>query len=133
MSEKDPDAAPEAASEPKTTEEREAGPKEEPRENTGRAALGLLLGALVRRGKTELERAASQTRVRLDLRQLRRDREAMYAKVGRETRSLLEGGEIRHPGLERSVSRIAEIEKKIAEVEAEMAGAGLAVEPDETR
>ncbi len=94
-----------------------------------RAGLGHLFGLLARRGREELERAASQTRVRLDLRQLRRDREAMYAKVGREVRALLDGGEIQHPGLARGVDRIREIEKKIADVEAEMASAGIPVEP----
>ena len=53
----------------------------------------------------------------------------MYAKVGREVRALLDGGEIQHPGLARGVDRIREIEKKIADVEAEMASAGIPVEP----
>lgn len=132
MSEKKPEAAPAP-----TPEQPEGDPKAEAQDGprpgvggAGRSGLGSLFGAIMRRGRDELERAASQTRVRLDLRQLRRDREAMYAKVGREVRSLLEGGEIRHPGLERGVDRIREIEKKIADVEAEMASAGIPVEPE---
>lgn len=100
---------------------------------TGRPLLGGLLGVLMDRGKRELERAASGTRVRLDLRQLRRDRDAMYQKLGREVRALLEGGEIQHPGLQRGVERIHELDRKIAEVEAEMSLAGIAPEPEESR
>lgn len=131
MSEKKPEVQPTPAPEPAQDEAAEAPPGATPPEPDGPRPTGLshLLGALARRGREELERAASQTRVRLDLRQLRRDREAMYAKVGREVRALLEGGEIQHPGLSRGVDRIREIEKKIADVESEMASAGIPVEP----
>ena len=133
MSEKK--AAPEPTPEPEERSNEATGPSAEasaPRPGApepSKAGLGHLFGLLARRGREELERAASQTRVRLDLRQLRRDREAMYAKVGREVRALLDGGEIQHPGLARGVDRIREIEKKIADVEAEMASAGIPVEP----
>lgn len=115
------------------TAENSAEPAEPgPRPDRG-AGLGSLVGALARRGREELERAASGWRVRLDLRQLRRDREAMYQKLGREARSLLEGGEIQHPGLARGLERIIEIDRKIAKVEAEMSLAGIPDEPEQER
>lgn len=80
-------------------------------------AVTSVLRVLVRRGRVEAERLASRGRVRLDLRQLRRDRDVMYAKLGREARTLVEGGEIDHPGLHRGVDRIREIDVRIEEVE----------------
>jgi len=96
----------------------------------GRSLLGTLLSGVMDRGKREIERMASGTRVRLDLRQLRRDRDMMYQKLGRETRALLEGGEIQHPGLARGLERIHELDRKIAAVEAEMSMAGLNPDPE---
>lgn len=110
-------------------EEAASPPREEPR-GQARGTMGVLLGALFDRGRRELERAASTTRVRLDLRQLRKDRDTMYLKLGREARSLIEAGEIEHPGIRRGVERIAEIDKKIAQVEAEMSLAGITPDPD---
>lgn len=87
-------------------------------------AFGSLVAALLRRGRSELGRRASTGRVRLDLRMLRRDRDQMYQKLGREVRALIEGGEVTHPGLRRGVTRIEELEARIAAVEAELAAAG---------
>lgn len=95
-----------------------------------RSSGSSLFGALLGRGRRELERVAAGTRVRLDLRQLKLDREAMYQKLGRETRALLDGGEIQHPGLQRNVQRIEELDRKIASVEAEMSLAGVPPDPE---
>lgn len=94
----------------------------------GQAVLGLAR-VLVRRGKEEARRAAQTGRLRLDLRQLRKDRDAMYGKLGRELRHLVEGGEITHPGVHRGLERIAELEERIRRLEGELAAAGE-VEPD---
>jgi hypothetical protein len=83
-------------------------------------AMLSLARVVFRRGREGARRAASSGRVRLDLRQLRRDRDVMYQKLGREVRHLLEGGEVQHPGLARGVDRIKELEARIAEVEAEL-------------
>ncbi len=112
------------------TSAQEAPSPAEPRGAAKSVASGLL-GVLFDRGRRELERAASTTRVRLDLRQLRKDREAMYQKLGREVRSLLEGGEIQHPGLQRGVERIAELDRKITQVESDMSLAGIPPEPEQ--
>jgi hypothetical protein len=81
-------------------------------------ALGGLLRVAFARGKVELERAASEGRHRLELHQLRKDRNAMYAKLGREVRALQEGGELQHPGVARAVERIRELDDKIQQAEA---------------
>lgn len=96
----------------------------------GQAVLGLAR-VLVRRGREEARRAAQTGRLRLDLRQLRKDRDAMYGKLGRELRHLVEGGEIAHPGVQRGLARIAELEERIRRLEGELAAAGE-VEPDPT-
>ena len=84
------------------------------------AVLGLAR-VVFRRGREGARRAASSGRVRLDLRQLRRDRDVMYQKLGREVRHLVEGGEVEHPGLARGVQRIRDLEEQIAAVEADLA------------
>lgn len=80
-----------------------------------------LARVVLRRGRAGARRAASSGRIRLDLRQLRRDRDVMYQKLGREVRHLVEGGEVSHPGLSRGVERIRELEEQIAAVEADLA------------
>ena len=84
-------------------------------------ALGSVMAVLWRRGRVELERAATTGRVRLDARMLRRDRERMYQKLGREVRALVEGGEVTHPGLVRGVERIEALDARIEAVVAGMA------------
>jgi polyhydroxyalkanoate synthesis regulator phasin len=88
------------------------------------AAVGEALGGLVRammaRGKVGLERAATDGRTRLELRQLRKDRETMYLKLGRELRQLVEAGEITHPGMVRGAERIGELDQKISALEAKV-------------
>jgi len=84
-------------------------------------ALAGLARALLRHGGSRARRAAESGRVRLDLRQLRRDRDVMYQKLGREVIHLVEGGEVDHPGLVRGVERIRELEQRIAEVDASAA------------
>ncbi len=84
-------------------------------------ALGGVMAVLLRRGRLELGRAAATGRVRLDARMLRRDRDRMYQKLGREVRALVEGGEVTHPGLVRGVERIDELDARIEAVVAGMA------------
>ena len=101
---------------------------EAPREDLSSAtsvfgeALGGLLRVVFQRGKVEMERAAAEGRMRLELHQLRKDRTAMYAKLGREVRALHEGGELSHPGIARAVERIQELDGKISAAEARHRG-----------
>jgi hypothetical protein len=77
-------------------------------------ALGIFVQALVSRGRSGLERVAHEGRLRMELRQLRKDRDVMLQKLGREAKALLEGGEIDHPGLRRGATRIDELDQRIA-------------------
>ncbi len=86
----------------------------------GKAVLDVAR-VLFRQGRTRARKAAEGGRVRLDLRQLRRDRDVMYQKLGREVVHLVDGGEVSHPGLVRGVARIRELEARIDQVEAEAA------------
>jgi len=88
-----------------------------------------LARVLLRKGRVEARKAASTGRLRLDLRQLLKDRDAMYTKLGRELRHLVEGGELDHPGLKRGVERIGELDRRIDDLKRELALAGEA-EPD---
>lgn len=87
-------------------------------------AVGALMRAAARRGRARLSVAASQGRVKMELRQLRRDRTRMYEKLGREVIRLVEGGEIDHPGLVRGVERIRQVDASIADVEKRLGSAG---------
>jgi len=81
-------------------------------------ALASVMRMVFERGQTRAEALAADGRGRLELRQLRKDRDAMYRKLGREVRRLLEAGEIEHPGLLRGVERVDAVEARIAEAEA---------------
>lgn len=82
------------------------------------AAVSRLMKEVAKRGKVELSRAASQGRVMVEMRQLRRDRAKMFEKLGREVVHLVDGGEIKHPGLIRGVKRIQELDCQISNLEA---------------
>ena len=91
-------------------------------------AIGILVQAIVRRGRSGLERFAHEGRLRMELRQLKRDRDTMLQKLGREAKALLEGGEIDHPGLRRGAVRIDELDASIAALAARAPGAGFGEE-----
>lgn len=93
-------------------------------------SVGELVGRLWRRGRDEVGRAARRGRDVLTLRQMRADRDRMYMKLGKETRNLLEGGEIDHPGLRKGIERITELEARILETEDAMRDMGI--DPDDS-
>ena len=77
-------------------------------------ALASLIGA---RGKERLELIAQQSKNKLAIRSLRKDRSKMYEKLGREVEQLCAAGEVHHPGLLRGVERIQALEKQIEEAQ----------------
>lgn len=83
-------------------------------------ALGNVLKLVLERGQSRVESVAQDGRLRLELRQLRKDRDAMYRKLGREVRRLLEAGELDHPGVARGVERISGLDERITVLEAQM-------------
>ena len=111
----------------------------EPPEGAGEGAdstqepLGDALASVVRmvfeRGQSRAGAFAADGRGRLELRQLKKDRDAMYRKLGREVRRLLEAGEIDHPGIRRGVERIVGVESRIETVAARQ---GAVATPEET-
>lgn len=93
-------------------------------------AISRALRVAARRGRSELSRAASQGRVRFELRQLRRDRQRMFEKLGREVVHLVDGGELSHPGLIRGAERIRQLDGQIAAVEERIPEEGAEKELD---
>lgn len=68
---------------------------------------------LVGRGRTELGKAAKTSRERLELRQLQKDLDHFWARLGKTSRRLVEAGEIDHPALRKAMERIDELEGRI--------------------
>jgi hypothetical protein len=79
-------------------------------------AFGQAMRVALRRGRTEVERAASTGRHVLHTRQLKADRDAMLRKIGMEVLRLVEAGEITHPGLVRSTQRVLELDAEAADL-----------------
>ncbi|MAA80290.1 MAG: hypothetical protein CL916_13635 [Deltaproteobacteria bacterium] len=80
-------------------------------------ALATLIGT---RGKKRIGVIAEQGKKKLALRSLRKDRNKMYEKLGREVEQLCAAGEVHHPGLLRGVERIQALEKQIEEEQQEV-------------
>ena len=76
-------------------------------------ALNRVMRRLVGRSRLELGRAARSSRERLELRQLRRDLDHFWARLGKTSYHLVEAGEIDHPALRKAIARIDELEAKI--------------------
>lgn len=80
--------------------------------------LGQVMRRLARRGRDSLRGAADNGRSRLELRQLQRDRDSFWIRLGKTAYRLQESGEIDHPAVEKAMRRIDEIEKRIRDLEA---------------
>ena len=95
--------------------------------------LGDLLGRAVRRlvarGRVELGRAARSSRERLELRQLQRDLDHFWVRLGKTTYRLAEAGELDHPAIRKAMTRIDELEARIDELRTRVPAAS--VDPEE--
>jgi len=80
-------------------------------------AFGQAMRVALRRGRSEVGRAATTGRHRLQVRQLKADRDAMLRKIGLEVLRLVEAGEISHPGLLRSAQRVSELDVELEDLE----------------
>lgn len=85
--------------------------------------LGRVLTRIVERGRRELDRAAQQGRLRLELRQLQKDRDAFWIRLGKTAYRLSESGELDHPAITKAMRRIDEIEDRIRDVAIHKVGA----------
>ncbi len=94
-------------------------------------AFGQAMRVAIRRGRSEVERAASTGRHRLQLRQLKADRDAMLRKIGLEVLRLVEAEEVQHPGLLRSAQRVAELDAVLADLELQRLRAGEEEDPSD--
>lgn len=77
------------------------------------SVFGELVSGLGRRGRSRLDRGLDHARSRLELRQLERDRDHFWVRLGKTAYRLAESGEVQHPDLERAVRRIQELEAEI--------------------
>lgn len=77
-----------------------------------------LVNRLVFRGRRSLGRAARAGRTRLELRQLQRDRDAFWMRLGKTAYHLVEAGEIEHPALRKAMRRIDDLEGRIGALHA---------------
>ena len=75
--------------------------------------VGGALRFLLDKGRQGVEWSTSEGKHQMVKRQLLKDRQAMWEKLGREVCALVEGGEVDHPGLLRGAERIQQIEAKI--------------------
>ena len=73
---------------------------------------------IVGRGRAELGKAAKTGRERLELRQLQKDLDHFWARLGKTSRRLVEAGEIDHPALRKAMERIDELEQRIDQLRA---------------
>jgi hypothetical protein len=69
------------------------------------------------RGKVEIGRAQEKGRHQLEVHQLKRDRRARLEKLGREVMTLVDGGEIEHPGVAGHVQHICDLEARIQQLQ----------------
>ena len=73
-----------------------------------------------RRSADEVVAGAKVTRTRIDVFQLRRDREHFLLRLGEEAYRLIEAGQLNHPELDEAAGRVRTIDDKILEYEAEI-------------
>jgi hypothetical protein len=68
---------------------------------------------LVSSGRKGLDLAARTSRSQLELRQLQRDLDHFWVRLGKTAHRLVEAGEIDHPALRKAIQRIEELEAQI--------------------
>ncbi len=73
------------------------------------------------KSKEEVVRGAALGKVRIDVYQLRKDREHFLQRLGEEAYDLLVAGEIAHPSLDKAFGRIQGVDRQIVEHEEEIA------------
>lgn len=76
-------------------------------------ALEHLMRRIMRRGRAEVEKAAGSGRRRLELRQLRKDRDHFWIRLGKTAQQLVLAGEVDHPALRKAMERIDAIEAEL--------------------
>ena len=85
---------------------------------------------LVRKSADEVVAGAKVTRSRLDIFQLRRDRDHFLMRLGQSAYTLLAEGGVSHPDLEQAYQRVRTIEEKIVEYERDITDTGMEAEAE---
>ena len=78
--------------------------------------FGDLFRQLADRGRARVRRRMQGTREALELRQLRKDRDHFWVRLGKTAYRLVEAGEIDHTALRKAIERIQAIDRQIAEL-----------------
>ncbi len=86
----------------------------------GAAGLFGNLKEIFLKSKDEVARGAQLGKVRIDVFQLRKDREHFMQRLGEEVFDLLQRGEIAHADLEKPYAKVVELDERIVAVEAEI-------------
>ncbi|MBT3222969.1 MAG: hypothetical protein HN348_28160, partial [Proteobacteria bacterium] len=79
-------------------------------------ALAQLLKRMLNRGQSGIEKMANRGRSRLELRQMQKDLDHFWIRLGKTAYHLSNGGEIDHPGIRKAMERIDELEAHIDEL-----------------
>jgi len=86
----------------------------------GAAGLFGNLKEIFLKSKDEVARGAQLGKVRIDVFQLRKDREHFMQRLGEETYELLQREELAHADLEKPYAKVLELDERIVAVEAEI-------------
>lgn len=87
-------------------------------------ALSAAVRRLLDRSRGEIERAARSGKQRLELRQLQKDLDHFWVRLGKTAYHLVRAGELNHGDLHRAMTRIDELEAKIDELRRERRAGG---------
>jgi hypothetical protein len=79
---------------------------------------------LISRGRRGIGRAADRNRLRLEVRQLQKDRDAFWTRLGKTAYHLVDAGEIDHPALRKAMARIADLDARIGALQTRIAETG---------
>ncbi len=71
---------------------------------------------VLRRGRTEVLKAADEGRAMVKVRSLQRDIDALKLRLGKTAYLLYEEGELEHPSFAKAVRHIRALEEEIAEL-----------------
>jgi hypothetical protein len=86
----------------------------------GAAGLFGNLKEIFLKSKEEVARGAQIGKVRIDVFQLRKDREHFMQRLGEETYDLLQREELAHADLEKPYAKVLELDERIVAVESEI-------------
>lgn len=74
------------------------------------------LRIVLTKGMKSMVKVGSQGAEQVGLRSLRKKKERLYLKLGKEVEILARQGDLEHPGLERALSRLASVQLEIEQV-----------------